>query len=149
MSDGCPCGNGAGYEHCCRPLHLGRPAASPEALMRSRYSAFCLSLVDYLLASWHPATRPGVLDLAGSPRWSGLAVLASAERGDSGQVHFRAVYPAAPGWGYLEEQAEFVREAGRWYYLGGTTREGQWQPGRNEPCPCGSGRKYKVCCRPG
>lgn len=147
IGDRCPCGSGAGYAGCCQPLHRGGPATSAEALMRSRYAAFCLSLADYLLATWHPTTRPELLELAGSPRWTGLTVLSSGERGDQGQVHFRAVYADASGWGYLEEQAEFARESGRWYYLAGKTRQGRWNPGRNESCPCGSGRKFKTCCQ--
>ena len=46
----------------------------------------------------------------------------------------------------LEEASRFVQEEGRWYYLNGNTSEGPLKPGRNDPCPCGSGRKYKACC---
>ncbi|MDY6840045.1 MAG: SEC-C metal-binding domain-containing protein [Pseudomonadota bacterium] len=44
------------------------------------------------------------------------------------------------------ENSEFLRENRNWYYLRGDTREGQLKPGRNDPCPCGSGKKYKACC---
>ena len=63
-----------------------------------------------------------------------------------GTVHFRALYRAGGGWGYLEENSRFVRDDERWYYVSGDTREGTLKPGRNESCPCGSGRKYKACC---
>ena len=58
----CPCGSGTSYGACCGPLHAGREAATAEALMRSRYSAFVLLDADYLLRSWHPATRPARLE---------------------------------------------------------------------------------------
>ncbi|MEC9085421.1 MAG: SEC-C metal-binding domain-containing protein, partial [Pseudomonadota bacterium] len=50
------------------------------------------------------------------------------------------------GWGYLEERSDFSKENGRWFYREGETREGVLKPGRNDPCPCGSGRKFKACC---
>ena len=142
----CPCGSGEPYARCCGPAHQGQAALSPEALMRSRYSAFVLGLPDYLLATWHPSTRPSTLALEGSPAWSSLHVLSSGQQGERGQVHFRALYPAAGGWGSLEEVSAFVRQDGRWYYLDGRTREVSFKPGRNDRCPCGSGRKFKACC---
>ncbi|MBZ2169777.1 YchJ family protein [Marinobacter sp. F4216] len=144
--DRCPCGSGLPYEACCQPAHAGQAPDTPEALMRSRYSAFVLGLVDYLLASWHASTRPGSLNLDDSPRWASLQVLDQQQRGDRGQVHFRAMYQAGSGWGFLEERSDFVREGGRWFYVSGDTEEGVLKPGRNDPCPCGSGRKYKACC---
>lgn len=146
---GCPCGSGNSYTLCCQPLHQGLAAASPEVLMRSRYTAFYKKLADYLLKTWHASTRPANLDLSNSPQWVSLQVLSSSEDGSSGQVHFRAIYRAGKEWGYLEEHSDFVREQGLWYYLSGNTSEGVLRPGRNDPCPCGSGRKYKNCCLTG
>jgi SEC-C motif domain protein len=142
----CPCGSTLAYEQCCQPLHRGEAAATPEALMRSRYSAFVVGQADYLLATWHPSTRPVELSLESSPDWVSLTSLDSSEAGEAGQVHFRAVHRVGDGWGYLEEQSQFVREQGRWLYVTGDTSEGQLKPGRNDRCPCGSGRKYKACC---
>ena len=73
----CPCGSSRLHAHCCALLlDSGAPAASAEALMRSRYTAFVLGREDYLLATWHPSTRPAALDLANEPavRWIGLQV---------------------------------------------------------------------------
>jgi len=142
----CPCGSGEAYHACCQPFHQGSPAPTPEALMRSRYSAFVLGLADYLLETWHSSTRPQSLDPEQSPEWASLRILDTSTRGDAGIVHFRAVYRLGDGWGYLEETSNFTREDGRWYYVSGDTTEGQLKPGRNEPCPCGSGKKYKACC---
>lgn len=142
----CPCGSRKRYSVCCQPYHQGKPAPSPESLMRSRYSAFVLELADYLKSTWHSSTRPQHLDLADSPQWTSLQILSSGQSGNDGDVHFRAVYRAGTGWGYLEEKSSFVRENDRWYYVTGDTREGALKPGRNDACPCGSGRKYKACC---
>lgn len=114
--------------------------------MRSRYCAFGKGLADYLLATWHPGTRPTHLDLADSPDWASLQILAADQDGENGNVHFRAIYHTGTGWGYLEEHSDFIRENGRWLYVSGSPREGQLKPGRNDPCPCGSGRKFKACC---
>jgi len=114
--------------------------------MRSRYAAFVLKKSGYLLATWHPDTRPGELELEHSPDWASLRILDASEQGSRGRVHFRALYRAGVGWGYLEEISEFVREGDHWFYVAGETSEGTLKPGRNEPCPCGSGRKYKACC---
>ncbi|TVP60924.1 MAG: zinc chelation protein SecC [Halomonadaceae bacterium] len=142
----CPCGSIMPYSECCQPLLQGAPASSPEALMRSRFTAFVGKLPDYLLATWHPSTRPETLSLEDSPDWSSLQVLGSTQSADQGTVHFRALYRQGGGWGFLEENSDFLMEEGRWYYLHGETREGQIKPGRNDPCPCSSGKKYKACC---
>lgn len=153
-SQPCPCGSERPYRACCQPWHQGQPAPTPETLMRSRYTAFVLGLTDYLRETWHPTTRPAELALDDSPVWVSLQIL-SANDGchkgsdnakDKGQVHFRAIYRAGAGFGYLEENSDFTFEQGRWFYVAGDTREGTLKPGRNEPCPCGSGKKYKACC---
>ena len=146
FGENCPCGSGKAYQLCCQPCHAGAAADTPKALMRSRFSAFVVKDADYLLATWHPDTRPATLQLDDSPDWVGLQVLSSGEQEGRGQVHFRAVYRLPDGFGYLEEASDFVREDGRWFYLSGQTREVRLDPGRNEPCPCGSGRKFKACC---
>lgn len=142
----CPCGTGQTYGDCCQPCHQGRPAPTPEALMRSRFSAFVIGDTDYLTVTWHPQTRPRDLDLAGSPDWVSLRILGHGERGHQGEVHFQAFYREGPNWGCLEENSRFEKIEGRWYYLDGETRQGLYKPGRNEKCPCGSGRKAKACC---
>ena len=112
----CPCGLGLPYDECCGPAHAGTPSATAEALMRSRYSAFALRRADYLLDSWHPATRPPTLDLDPTTRWTGLRVL-SASGGlfdTEGEVTFRATWAG----GSLRERSRFLRDGGRWLYWG-------------------------------
>jgi uncharacterized protein YchJ len=65
----CPCGSGKAYGGCCGPAHANRaPPATPELLLRSRFAAYRLGLVDYLVATTHPAAperRSAALGLAG------------------------------------------------------------------------------------
>ncbi len=145
-SSACPCGSGATLSACCGRYHAGEPAPTPEALMRSRYGAFALNLTDYLLATWHPSTRPASLAPDATTQWVRLEVLDRDERDDTGRVHFRATFREGRRWAVLEEASRFVREAGRWYYLDGTPSVTRLKPGRNDPCPCGSGKKGKACC---
>lgn len=132
--------------------------------MRARYSAFALGDVDYVLASHHTATRDQV-DRDEIERWSkgsewlGLRILETeggGEGDDEGTVTFRARYRMAGQLVDHRELATFQREDGEWRFLTGV--EGvEPQPelapvtaaatiGRNDPCTCGSGRKFKKCC---
>lgn len=144
----CPCGSGLTYGQCCEPCHLGRAAASPQALMRSRYSAFVLELEEYLRLSWHASTRPEGPLLAKGTRWTGLQVLDHSESGDQGEVAFVATFQEANSkdWYQLQERSWFLREDGHWQYLEGNANWLLLKPGRNDVCPCGSGRKFKKCC---
>lgn len=142
----CPCGSGQPLADCCGRYHAGEPAPTPEALMRSRYSAFVLDLPDYLLATWHPSTCPVRLEPDGVTTWKRLEVIESGEEGERGWVHFRATFREGRRWSMLEEVSRFVSEAGQWFYVGGNPAAQRLRPGRNTACPCGSGRKFKVCC---
>jgi len=120
----CPCGNPTGYAQCCGPLHKGTAAATAAQLMRSRYSAYVLKREDYLLASWHPDTRPASLRLAAQqppPTWLGLEIRQHQQSDDDhATVEFVARYRLGGGRAQRQhETSRFVREAGRWYYLDG------------------------------
>lgn len=118
----CPCGSGAAYSRCCRPLHLRTSApATAEALMRSRYAAYVKRLDSYLTYSWHPDACPATLSLDGTPAWLGLTVVSTTAGGpddDFGVVEFVARHDR----GELREVSEFVRlgadEGRRWVYVG-------------------------------
>ena len=117
----CPCGKPLSYAACCAPYHAGAPAPTAEALMRSRYSAYVLKQENYLLATWHPTTRPSELDIeADGTKWLGLAVKRHQQQDDShATVEFVACYRIAGRGHRLHELSRFVREDGRWYYLDG------------------------------
>jgi SEC-C motif domain protein len=121
----CPCGSGLPLAECCGRLHTGEAtAATAEELMRSRYSAFVLGDAGYLLATWHPATRPRSLDLDRDVRWTGLDVLATtggSPLGSEGTVEFRAHYRSGGAAGAQHENSRFVRDGGRWRYVDGVS----------------------------
>ncbi len=120
MTEPCPCGLDKTYQDCCYAYHSGEATApSPEALMRSRYSAFVGRLASYLEATWHSSSRPPLLDLSDSPNWLKLQVISSSVDQNKGQVHFRAFYKDGNDVAFMEEQSDFVQEDGKWYYLNG------------------------------
>ncbi len=113
---------------CCGALHEGRSSGAPtaptaEQLMRSRFSAFAVGDAAYLLASWHPSTRPASLDLDPNLEWRRLEILATtagSQDDDAGTVTFDAHYWDATHHqlGLQREHSTFVREAGEWFYVG-------------------------------
>jgi SEC-C motif-containing protein len=128
----CPCGHAAPYAACCGRFHarfdeageLGAP--DPEHLMRSRYTAFVLDRRDYLLATWHPSTRPAELE-APEPglRWLGLEVRRSTMQDpDHGTVEFLARSKLGGRAHRLHETSRFVREGGAWFYVDGCFGDG-------------------------
>lgn len=125
LSEPCPCGAARSFGRCCAPLLAGAPAPDAEALMRSRYTAYVLGDEAYLLATWHPDTRPQRLDLATDPvRWLGLKVLEHRRiDGDSAEVAFVARYRAGGRGHRMGERSRFVREQGRWFYVDGDVQE--------------------------
>ncbi len=153
MSQACPCGSGTPLEGCCGHYHLGTPAPSAEHLMRSRYSAYVLGLVDYLVGTTLPAQQAG-LDSDGIRAWSlgstwlGLDVEASELIGAQPEhafVTFSARWHDGSGEHCHRERSAFVQHDGRWYFIDPTV---PLKAGRNDPCPCGSGQKFKKCCSP-
>lgn len=153
----CPCGSGQPYGQCCGPLLAGtRQAATAEALMRSRYTAYCTGNTPYVLRTWHPSTRPPALDTDDQPQWCGLSIVRTAQGGqsdDQGMVEFVASALVRNRLCQFRENSRFVKEDGLWFYVdgdvaptGGQQEAGPGKIGRNDACPCGSGRKFKKCC---
>jgi SEC-C motif-containing protein len=120
--EGCPCGRPATYQACCGRYHSGPlalQAPDPESLMRSRYSAFAKDVGVYLQETWHPLTRPAVIE---PPEpgltWLGLDVKRVEMLGaDQGIVEFVARSKLGGRAHRLHEVSEFLREGGRWFYL--------------------------------
>lgn len=116
----CPCGSGRPYASCCGPCLDGVPAPTADALMRSRYTAYVERREDYLLATWHPSTRPARVDFEPPAKWLELRVLrVRADPGDADRavVEFVARFRAQGRGHRLQEASRFVREDGRWFYL--------------------------------
>ena len=121
MTTRCPCLSGLPYAECCEPLHRGEIAApTAEQLMRSRFSAFAVGDAEYLLASWHPSTRPSTLELDPALRWYRLDIIDRSGGGPldaHGKVEFEAFCRSPETQGSQRERSTFVREGGRWYYV--------------------------------
>ena len=123
----CPCGSGRTLQACCGRYHAGElagQAPDAEALMRSRYSAFVLDRLDYLLASWHPDTRPASIE-PNEPglRWLGLEVKRHQRQdADHATVEFVARSKLGGRAHRLHEVSRFLREGGEWFYVDGDLR---------------------------
>ena len=117
----CVCGSGRSTADCCARHHAGEPAATPEALMRSRYNAYVFDLGDYLLATWHPSTRPATMAANETGlKWLGLEVRRCAmQDADHGTVEFVARSKLGGRANRMHETSRFVRENGRWFYVDG------------------------------
>lgn len=153
----CPCGSGRAYDECCGPIHAGTvQPATAEALMRARYSAFVVKNIDFLEGTLLPETRADfnreeTEQWAGNSEWQGLVIRGTEAGGaddDTGSVEFVASF-SYDGKDYRHhETSRFQKLDGRWYYVDGILGQRPRtvdKVGRNDPCPCGSGKKYKKC----
>jgi SEC-C motif-containing protein len=156
----CHCGSDKPFEACCGPIIAGNiPAPTAEALMRSRYSAYVVGDIDYLKASLAPAERHDfdpeqAKSWSKDSKWLGLtihSVKGGGEADATGQVEFTASFEYQGAKQDHKERAEFQRIDGVWHYTDGRMRSHDPivrgpKTGRNDPCPCGSGKKFKKCC---
>ncbi len=154
----CPCQSGQIYAQCCETYISGDKAAPTAlALMRSRYTAYTQENRDYLLATWDPDTVPIDLTFKGNTvEWTGLEILshsAGPTHDTQGRVEFQAHFRSGNQTSRMRENSRFRKVDDRWLYIDGEvdrapnkTVSTQTKVGRNEPCPCGSGKKFKRCC---
>ncbi len=155
----CPCGSGATYAECCEPIIGGTVTAeTAEKMMRARYSAYTKAATDFLFETTHPDHRKGY-DHAGTKEWAeksewlGLEIIDTNRGGPEdtdGEVEFIARFRERGVRNEHRELGHFKRENGAWYFTTGDMVKSKpavsTKVGRNEPCPCGSGKKYKKCC---
>lgn len=162
----CPCGSTREFDACCAPFLMGNTTpATAEALMRSRYTAYVQGNVDYIMATTLPSSRAdsdidAMRAWASNSEWTGLEIVSTAGgRPDDkqGDVEFIAHYRMGGIAQRHHEKSLFVKEDGHWFFKDGeviysgpaekpkpvvnTSRVG-----RNDPCSCGSGKKFKKCC---
>ncbi|WP_343222141.1 YchJ family protein [Methylomonas paludis] len=152
----CLCGSDLSYADCCQRYHSGAAQApSAEALMRSRFSAYAMRNVDYLLVSWDVAKRPAEIDFSKeTAQWQHLQIINCKKGGiqdSKGIVEFKAFYTQDGDEFFMHEISRFVKNGQRWLYLDGIVKSVskvglQNQTGRNAACACGSGLKFKRCC---
>ncbi len=157
----CPCESGKEYAECCEPIIKGKVKASTaEALMRARYTSYVNHEINFIADSCVKEDEENEIDLEETRAWSeestwhGLQILRTEkgkENDDEGIVEFTATYTRKGLRDVHKEQAHFTKKSGEWLYDAGNlipttiVREGE-KVGRNDPCPCGSGKKYKKCC---
>jgi SEC-C motif domain protein len=128
-NDACPCGSGLSYKNCCQVLHKGGKAASPEALMRSRYSAYALGLTAYIMNTTYPdgprynpdkvAWKRGIEEFSQTTRFERLQILGA--QGD--MVTFRATLFTGQRDDSYTEVSVFRQHNGAWKYYSGTQLE--------------------------
>ena len=156
----CPCGKGESIEVCCGPYLSGEKSPeTAELLMRARYTAYATQNIDFVISSHDPATASEV-DRGNTEAWSknsewlGLEIVGT-EGGTAtdteGVVEFIARYKIQKVKLDHRERATFKKVNDRWFFVDGVEVKGppvrRTEPrvGRNDPCPCGSGKKYKKC----
>ncbi len=153
----CYCGSELSYSDCCELYITGQQKApSPQALMRSRYSAYCNHNWQYILTTYGEIQRRSlsVIDLqesANNTHWLRLEIINSSpysNAGNNNSVEFKAYYWFNQKPHLLHETSQFEYQNNNWCYTTGTIHDdsGQIKLGRNELCICGSGKKFKQCC---
>jgi SEC-C motif-containing protein len=127
--------------------------------MRARYSAFVHHEFDYIFKTHHSSTRTqldpeGVKTWAMESEWLGLEILAKDKglaKDQDGVVEFRCRFMLKNAEQVHHEISTFKKENGEWFFVDGVLKTNTVQRigekvGRNDPCPCGSGKKFKKCC---
>ncbi|KPN71688.1 preprotein translocase subunit SecA [Neisseria sp. 83E34] len=146
----CPCQSGLFYADCCAPLHQGKHSATDaETLMRSRYAAYVLQQIDYIVSTTVPAqqallNRADINAWSRSAEWLGLTVLQHRPKAGKhhAQVEFEARFSEQGETHIHRELSAFVSIDGTWYFIDPTVP----LPSMKTPCFCGSGKKFKQCC---
>ena len=157
----CACQSGKTFVHCCKPIITGvKQAKTAEQLMRARYTAYTQVHMDFIEKTHDPKTKHDI-DMednrkwAETTKWTGLEILETKQGGiddETGTVEFKATFETDDGPQIHHERAEFRKQDGSWYFSDGKTPgvrtvvRSEAKIGRNDPCPCGSGKKYKKCC---
>jgi SEC-C motif domain protein len=156
----CLCGSNKLFSECCEPFLKGIiNAPTAESLMRARYSAYATANIDFIERTIHPSARAdfdreSARKWAEQSQWHGLEILnvtGGKEEDAEGSVEFIATYSQKDERIEHHEAATFRKEAETWAFVDGHMlnkpfRHEQPKIGRNDPCPCGSGKKYKKCC---
>jgi SEC-C motif-containing protein len=156
----CPCLSGKAYAACCGPYIEGKAhAPTAEALMRSRYTSYATGKVDYIERTHAPEggkdfDRKSAEKWSRESQWKGLQIVAVKDGGEAdstGVVNFVAAFSTGGQEYQHHEIATFRKEGGRWLFVDGKSPKPDTfvksgpDVGRNDPCHCGSGKKFKKC----
>ncbi|GEA49716.1 UPF0225 protein [Vibrio inusitatus NBRC 102082] len=154
----CRCHSQKAYQDCCKPIHTDpKCALTPEQLMRARYCAHELRLVDFVVHTYHSScnaiTEADAIAESVHGEWKKLEVVSTEPGKDDneGYVTFNAYFIEDKRQYSFTEKSRFVREDDQWFYIDGEMYDyplpvKKREIGRNDPCTCGSGKKYKKCC---
>ena len=150
----CPCLSNKPYQSCCQPLHDGiLYANSALQLMGSRYSAFYLGNINYLINTLLPDNRQvndgqTLTQTIKQTNWLGLKILSHKQNGSSAMVDFVAFFKdesvEQSDISQLHELSHFIKKEERWFYVDGEFLA-PIKIMRNEPCFCNRGKKFKKC----
>lgn len=154
MGVSCFCCSSNMFNQCCEPLLLGKEyAKQPEQLMRSRFSAYKTENYRYILSTYADLQRQNldiiaIKNSAVGTKWLSLDIIESSQKSEFGQVEFKAYFRVENQYFVLHEVSEFILENNQWKYTeGDIISDGlPLKIGRNDPCPCTSGKKFKKCC---
>lgn len=129
----CPCCSGKEYDSCCGPFHKGALLENALQLMRSRYSAYALSLPDYIMDTTHSANpnysqdriswKQSILQFSKNMTFHKLEILDFKEEGDKATVTFTAFLSQAGQDATFTEKSFFEKERNRWLYKEGSCRK--------------------------
>lgn len=153
----CACGSKKDYAICCQPFIDGNKLPpTPEALMRSRYTAYTQKNIDYIAKTMASPASDGfkaeeAKTWADQCEWLKLEVIEASYNQLTGFVEFIVHFNYLKHRQMIHEKSEFHLIDSKWVYVNGTSPQIKQSPqvkqlGRNEPCLCGSGKKYKKCC---
>ena len=156
VKENCLCGSEIEYPLCCEPFHQKvKLPVTAEALMRSRFTAYANKNKAYLFDTWDASKKPKIIDFSKEEAiWTELSIVKTKKgtvKDSKGIVEFKAYYMLGDEAYVMNEISRFIKVNGRWFYLDGLVKSVskanlQTSQGKNAPCHCGSGKKFKRCC---
>ena len=145
----CPCQSSKSYKDCCERFHThAQFPETAEQLMRSRYAAYVLKNVSYIVDTTVPSQQEllnvqAIQAWAENMQWLGLKILNTESLTKTqSAVEFHAIFQGVEGEQTHHERSIFVKIDDRWYFVDPTVP----LPTMKQPCVCGSGKKFKHCC---
>ncbi len=156
VKENCLCGSEIPYSLCCQPFHEHKKKPSTaKCLMRSRFTAYAMQNSSYLLETWVGSNRPKEINFSKEKaEWTKLEIINTkkgCEEDSKGIVEFKAYYTFNNEKCVMYEISQFQKQSGQWLYLDGLVNsvskiDQTINLGKNAPCSCGSGKKFKRCC---
>ena len=122
----CPCHSGEKYKKCCQPYHKGILPKTALLLMRSRYSAYALGIIEYIMTTTHPNNpdasialsdwQTSIAEFSKTTQFIGLSILEFVDGENEAYVTFEARFDH----GFMKEKSRFYKMNGKWLYHSGS-----------------------------